>query len=124
MLKEDGFSNPQNQLRWAKILQLTKMMYDSGVRILSGSDIPNFGLIPGASLHNELELLTQAGIKPLEVIESATHNGAKALGIDGLVGTIQPQKQADMIVLSANPIENISNTKQIEAVMVNGKFVK
>ncbi|MDQ3835789.1 MAG: amidohydrolase family protein [Thermoproteota archaeon] len=123
MLKEDGFFNPQNQLRWAKILQLTKMMYDNGVEILSGSDIPNFGLIPGASLHNELELLTQTGIKPLEVIEIATHNGAKALGIDGLVGTIQPEKQADMIVLSANPVENISNTKQIEAVMVNGKFV-
>ena len=123
MLKEDGFSNPQNQLRWAKILQLTKMMYDNGVEILSGSDIPNFGLIPGASLHNELKLLTQVGIKPLEVIEIATHNGAKALGIDGLVGTIQREKQADMIVLSANPIENISNTKQIEAVMVNGKFV-
>ncbi|MFL6513199.1 MAG: amidohydrolase family protein [Nitrososphaera sp.] len=123
MLKEDGFSNPQNQLRWAKVLQLTKMMYDNGVEILSGSDIPNFGLIPGASLHNELELLTQAGIKPLEVIEIATHNGAMALGIDSLVGTIQPEKQADMIVLSANPAENISNTKQIEAVMINGKLL-
>ncbi|MFL6489644.1 MAG: amidohydrolase family protein, partial [Nitrososphaera sp.] len=123
MLKDDGFSNPQNQLRWAKVLQLTKMMYDNGVEILSGSDIPNFGLIPGASLHNELELLTQAGIKPLEVIEIATHNGAMALGIDSLVGTIQPEKQADMIVLSANPAENISNTKQIEAVMVNGKLL-
>src|SRR5215210_144339 len=121
MLKDnDGFSNPENQLRWAKVLQLTKIMYDSGVQILSGSDIPNFGLVPGASLHNELELLAQTGIKPLEVIEIATNNGAKALGIDDIVGTIQPEKQADMVVLSANPIENISNTKQIEAVMVDG----
>jgi imidazolonepropionase-like amidohydrolase len=123
MLKDDGgFSNPQNQLRWDKVLQLTKMMYDNGVQILSGSDIPNFGLVPGASLHNELELLAEAGIKPLDVIEIATNNGAKALGIDDIVGTIQPEKQADMIVLSANPLENISNTKQIEAVMVDGKF--
>jgi imidazolonepropionase-like amidohydrolase len=122
MLKDDGFSNPQNQLRWAKVLQLTKMMYDNGIQILSGSDIPNFGLVPGVSLHNELELLAEAGIKPLEVIEIATNNGAKALGVDDIVGTIQPEKQADMIVLSANPIENISNTKQIEAVMVDGKF--
>ena len=83
MLKDDdGFSNPQNQLRWDKVLQLTKMMYDNGVQILSGSDIPNFGLVPGASLHNELELLAEAGIKPLDVIEIATNNGAKALGID------------------------------------------
>ncbi len=120
MLKDDGSSNPQNQLRWAKVLQLTKIMYDSGVQILSGSDIPNLGLVPGASLHNELELLAQTGIKPLEIIEIATNNGAKALGIDDIVGTIQPEKQADMVVLSANPIENISNTKQIEAVMVDG----
>ena len=121
ILKDDGgFSNPRNQLRWAKVLQLTKIMYDNGVQILSGSDIPNFGLVPGASLHNELELLAQTGIKPLEVIEIATNNGAKALGIDDIVGTIQPEKQADMVILSANPIENISNTKQIEAVMVDG----
>jgi imidazolonepropionase-like amidohydrolase len=119
---DDGFSNPQNQLRWAKVLQLTKMMYDNGVQILSGTDIPNFGLIPGASLHNELELLAEAGIKPLEVIEIATNNGAKALGIDDIVGTIQAEKQADMIVLSANPVENISNTKKIEAVIVDGRF--
>jgi imidazolonepropionase-like amidohydrolase len=120
MLTDDGSSNPRNQLRWAKVLQLTKIMYDNGVQILSGSDIPNFGLVPGASLHNELELLAQTGIKPLEVIEIGTNNGAKALGIDDIVGTIQPEKQADMVVLSANPIENISNTKQIEAVMVDG----
>jgi imidazolonepropionase-like amidohydrolase len=120
---DDGFSNPENQLRWAKVLQLTKIMYDNGVQILSGSDIPNFGLVPGASLHNELELLAEAGIKPLQVIEIATNNGAKALGIDDIVGTIQPEKHADMVVLSANPLENISNTKQIDAVMVDGKFI-
>jgi imidazolonepropionase-like amidohydrolase len=121
-IDQDGFSDPQNQLRWAKVLQLTKIMYDRGVQILSGSDIPNFGLVPGASLHNELELLVEAGIKPLEVIEIATNNGATALGIDETVGTIQPEKQADMIILSANPVENISNTKEIEAVMVDGRF--
>jgi imidazolonepropionase-like amidohydrolase len=126
MLKGDGhgdhFYDPQNQLRWAKVLKLTKIMYDNGVQILSGSDIPNFELVPGASLHNELELLAEAGIKPLEVIEIATNNGATALGIDDRVGTIQPGKQADMIILSASPIENISNTKEIEAVLVDGRF--
>ena len=119
---DDHFYDPQNQLRWAKVLKLTKIMYDNGVQILSGSDIPNFELIPGASLHNELELLVEAGIKPLEVIEIATNNGATALGIDERVGTIQPEKQADMIVLSANPVENISHSKEIEAVLVDGRF--
>jgi imidazolonepropionase-like amidohydrolase len=126
MLKDDrysdGISDPQNQLRWAKVLQLTKMMYDSGVQILSGTDIPNFGLVPGASLHHELELLAQVGIKPLQVIKIATYNGAKALGIDDISGTIQPGKQANMVVLSANPLQNISNTKRIEAVIVDGRF--
>jgi imidazolonepropionase-like amidohydrolase len=125
MLKDDdgGFSNPQNQLRWAKVLQLTKMMYDNGVQILSGSDIPNFGLIPGASLHNELELLAEAGIKPSEIIEIATKNGATALDIDDRVGTIQPNKQADLIILSSNPLQDISNTKKIEAVIADGRLV-
>jgi imidazolonepropionase-like amidohydrolase len=124
MLKDDGgFSNPQNQLRWAKVLQLTKMMYDNGVQILSGSDIPNFGLIPGASLHNELVLLAEAGIKASEVIEIATKNGATALDIDDRVGTIQPNKQADLIILSSNPLQDISNTKKIEAVIADGRLV-
>jgi imidazolonepropionase-like amidohydrolase len=125
MLKDDGYglSDPQNQLRWAKVLQLTKIMHDEGVQILSGSDIPNFGLIPGASLHNELELLTEAGIKPLEVVAIATNNGAEALGIDNRVGTIESGKEADVIILTSNPIENINNTKGIEAVIVNGRFV-
>jgi imidazolonepropionase-like amidohydrolase len=127
ILNDDGdddgsFDDPQNQIRWAKVLQLIKIMYDNGVQILSGSDIPNFGLVPGASLHNELELLVEAGINPMEVIKIATNNGATALGIDDRVGTIQPEKQADMIVLSANPIENISHSKEIEAVMVDGRF--
>jgi imidazolonepropionase-like amidohydrolase len=125
MLKGDdryGISDPQNHKRWAKVLQLTKIMHDKGVRILSGSDIPNFGLIPGASLHNELELLTEAGIKPSEVIAIASNNGAEALGIDNRVGTIESGKEADMIILTSNPIENISNTKGIAAVIVDGRF--
>jgi imidazolonepropionase-like amidohydrolase len=114
----------QNRYLWVKVLQLTKMMYDNGVTILSGSDIPNFDLVPGASLHHELELLVEAGIPPLEVIKIATKNGAQALGIEENVGTIEPGKQADMIILSENPVDDISNIKKIEAVINNGHFVK
>src|SRR5919106_6158861 len=121
---DDGFSDPQNQLRWTKVIQLTKIMYDNGVQILSGSDIPNFDLVPGTSLHHELELLVEAGIPPLEVIKIATRNGAQALGIEEDVGTIEPEKQADMIVLSENPLDDISNTKKIEAVINNGQLIK
>jgi imidazolonepropionase-like amidohydrolase len=120
MLKDD----PQNQHLWSKVLQLTKILYDHGVTIMSGTDIPNFGLIPGISLHHELELLVKAGINPLNVIKIATNNGASALGISDKVGTIQDGKQADIIILAANPLDNISNTRNIYAVIDDGRFVK
>lgn len=119
MLKEDK----NDRYLWPKVLQLTKMMYDSGVQILSGTDIPNFGLIPGKSLHHELELLVEAGINPLDVIKIATRNGANALGILNKTGTIENGKEANMIILAANPIDNISNTQKIEAIINDGKFV-
>jgi imidazolonepropionase-like amidohydrolase len=100
------------------------MLYDNGVTILSGSDIPNFDLVPGASLHHELELLVEAGISPLEIIKIATRNGAHALGIEEEVGTVEAGKQADMIILSDNPLDDISNTMKIEAVINNGHFIK
>jgi imidazolonepropionase-like amidohydrolase len=100
------------------------MMFESGVKILSGTDIPNFGLVPGESLHHELELLTEAGIKPMDVIKIATNNGAEALGIINQTGTIEPGKQADILILSANPIEDIENTKMIDAVIANGMIIE
>jgi imidazolonepropionase-like amidohydrolase len=121
---KQGFYDPQNEQRWIKVLQLTKMMFESGVKILSGTDIPNFGLVPGESLHYELELLTEVGIKPMDVIKIATNNGAEALGIINQTGTIEPGKQADILILSANPIEDIENTKRIEAVIANGMIIR
>jgi imidazolonepropionase-like amidohydrolase len=118
MLKDD----PQNQHLWSKVLQLTKMLYDHGVTIMSGTDIPNLGLIPGISLHHELELLVKSGINPLNVIKIATGNGAEALGILDDVGTIESGKQADMIILNANPIRNIRNIGAIEGVIEDGQF--
>ena len=100
------------------------MMYDHGVEILSGTDIPNFGLVPGESLHHELKLLVGTGISPLDVIKIATRNGADAIGILNKVGTIERGKEANMIVLTANPVTNISNTKKIDAVINDGKFVE
>jgi imidazolonepropionase-like amidohydrolase len=114
---------PQNQYLWSKVLQLSKMLYENGVTILSGTDIPNFDLVPGASLHHELELLVEAGVPPLDVIKIATRNGAQALGIEEDVGTIESGKQADMIILSDDPVDDINNTRKIEAVISDGQFV-
>jgi imidazolonepropionase-like amidohydrolase len=121
---EQSFYDSQNEQRWAKVLQLTKMMHDSGVDILSGTDIPNFGLVPGESLHHELELLADAGIKPMDIIKIATNNGAEALEIINQTGTIEPGKQADILILSANPVDNIENTKRIDSVISNGRIIE
>ena len=109
---------------WPKVLRLTKMMYDGGVKILSGTDLPNFGLIPGQSLHHELELLQETGISPSDIVRIATANGAQALGILDKVGTIQAGKEANMVILASNPMVNISNTKKIEAIINEGKLVQ
>jgi imidazolonepropionase-like amidohydrolase len=119
MLKNDT----KDKYLWPKVLQLTKMMYDGDVKILSGTDTPEFGLLPGQSLHRELELLHEAGINSSGVLRIATVNGAQALGISNKVGTIQIGKEANMIVLASNPLVNISNTKKIEQVINEGNFV-
>src|SRR5918996_486234 len=119
-----GLPDPQNEEHWSKVLQLTKMPHDSGVKILSGSDIPNLELVPGDSLHRELELLVEAGINTSDVIKIATKNGAEALDLINQTGTIEPGKQSDILILSANPIEDIENTKRIDAVISNGRIVE
>ena len=75
-------------------------------------------------MHHESEILVEIGIQPLEVIKIATRNGAQALGIEEDVDTIEPGKRADMIILSDNPVDEISNTKKIEAVTNNGQFIE
>ncbi|MDQ5869887.1 MAG: amidohydrolase family protein [Thermoproteota archaeon] len=122
ILSED-IRTDRNAKLWSKVLNLTKMMYEAGVPITSGSDIPNFLLEPGVSLHRELELLAQAGIPPLEVIKIATKNSANSLGILDNVGTIEAGKQADLVVLSKNPSINISNTQSVVMVIRGGQLI-
>lgn len=119
MIKDDF----KEQSIWPKVLQLTKKMHDNGVKILSGTDIPNFELVPGKSLHNELELLVEAGIPSSEVIKIATRNGAESMGLLNQTGTIEKGKQADILVLHSNPIEDISNTQDISMVISDGKII-
>ena len=121
---KQGSYDPQNEQRWNKVLQLTKIMHERGVQILSGTDIPNLKLVPGKSLHHELELLAEAGIKPMDIIKIATKNGAKALSITNQTGTIEPDKQADILILSANPIEDIENIGKIDAVISNSRIIE
>ena len=98
-------------------------MHQAGVKILAGTDTFNAYLFPGFSLHDELALLVEAGLSPLQALQAATVNPARYLGLSNLLGTIEKGKIADLVLLEANPLENIGNTKKIAAVVVNGRYL-
>lgn len=93
----------------------------SGGRIVAGTDAANQMLVPGWSLHTELELLVNAGLTPEDALETATHNTALLLGADSL-GIIAPGKLADLVVLKESPLADIRNTRSVERVMVRGQL--
>ena len=109
---------------WPKILGLTKLLHDKGVLLTAGSDFPNPWVIPGVSLHEELSLLVEAKIPPLQVIKIGTYNGATALGLDRELGSVEKGKQADLLVLRADPSVDIRNSRSIEWVIRGGELLK
>jgi len=97
----------------------------AGVQLLAGTDTCSMGSsypIAGFSLHDELALFVQAGLTPLEALRTATYNPAKYLGLLDSLGTIEQGKLADLVLLDANPLENITNTQRINSVIVNGRY--
>jgi len=109
---------------WPILLGLVKKMRDRGVMLVAGTDTPTPWIVPGASLHDELRLLNDAGIPPLEVIRIATGNAARALHRDHEFGSIREGLNADLVILSKNPLESIANTRAIDFVIQNGEVLK
>ncbi|MEO1305317.1 MAG: amidohydrolase family protein [Pseudomonadota bacterium] len=99
------------------------MMKDAGVRLLAGSDMPNNCIVPGFSLHWELERLVEAGVSPLEALQAATINAAAAMDRDDEIGQLRPGFAADIVLLNANPLDQISNTRMINGIMLNGRWI-
>ena len=106
-----------------KFMSLLPLMQAAGVPILAGSDSGAFNsyIYPGASLQGELELLVQAGLTPLQALQAATINGAKFMGVASRTSTIAPGKDADLVLLTGNPLENIANVRKIDVVISRGK---
>ncbi len=94
----------------------------AGGIVAVGTDAVNQQLIPGESTHREMELLVRAGLAPEDALLAATRNGALLIGADS-IGTIAPGRVADLVVLNADPLSNIRNTKNIDRVMARGVFV-
>jgi imidazolonepropionase-like amidohydrolase len=97
-------------------------MYRDGVTILAGTDIAG-ARVPGLALHAELKELVNAGLSPMAALQTATINPAIVLGIDNDYGSIEAGKIANLIVLDANPLINIENTRKISGVIVGGKYL-
>ena len=103
---------------------LVKQMQKSGVHILAGTDSPAPDVVPGYSLHQELELLVEAGLEPQEALRAATSAPAEFLSKNRDSGTVAPGQYADLVLLDSNPLEQIRNTRRIRAVIVHGKMLE
>jgi imidazolonepropionase-like amidohydrolase len=106
----------------AKRLAQAGAMQRAGVRIMTGTDAPLRNSPPGFGLHQELELLVEGGLTPREALFAATFEPARYLGIDSIAGTIAADKRADLVLLEADPLLDIRNTRRIVAVIAAGRL--
>lgn len=114
---------PSWQPVYERMLSMTGAMHRAGVKILAGTDTFNTYCYPGFSVHDELELFVQAGMSPLEALQTATLNAARYLNLSHAFGSVEQGKIADLVLLDANPLETIGNTRKIAGVVVNGKYL-
>ena len=101
-----------------------RLLNEAGVLLLAGTDVGIPALIPGISLHEELELLVEAGLSPLQALRTATLNPARVLGQADALGSIEVGKLADLVLLDANPLADIRNTQRIRAVVADGRVYR
>jgi len=106
-----------------KEMDLVGEMQRSGIKILAGTDAPNAYVIAGFGLHDELALLVKAGLTPLQALQSATREPAQFFGELRDQGTIEKGKIANLILLDADPLADITNTTRINAVIQNGRYL-
>jgi imidazolonepropionase-like amidohydrolase len=95
----------------------------AGIPVLTGTDSPVPGLVPGFSLHDEFEALARAGLGNRQILEGTTRLPAEWLGTIGDRGTVEPGKRADLVLLDADPLADIRNTRRIHAVIVGGELL-
>jgi len=116
-----GGSLEERHREFAKYQELTGKLYRAGVPILVGTDSPEPQVSPGYSLHQELALLVESGIPPSAVLQAVTLRNATVLREGSRLGSIAVGKLADMVLLTANPLEDIRNTRAIQLVIRGGK---
>ncbi|HET9483799.1 MAG TPA: amidohydrolase family protein [Xanthomonadales bacterium] len=130
------------QLRWARIIdagapvdanaylrhwqvarRIVGALHAAGVPILAGTDAPMPLVYPGYSLHDELELLVESGLSPADALRAATIGPSRVLGLEAEQGTVSVGKRADLVLLDADPLEDIEHTRRIHAVVLDGRLL-
>lgn len=104
---------------------LPRLLKQNGARLMAGSDtssVPNW-VIPGFSLHQEYKMLVAGGLTPLDVLQMTTLNGAQFMNRESSTGTVDEGKNADLVLLDANPIADVANLDKISAVFLRGKYL-
>jgi imidazolonepropionase-like amidohydrolase len=104
-------------------LRIARLLHDNGVRFMAGTDLSTPFTYPGFSLHQELGMLTEIGLSPAEALRAATLEPARFLGIADTAGTVAAGKDADLVLLDANPLADIRNVGRIHAVILRGRFI-
>lgn len=114
---------PEGRKEWEEWnLMMVNKVHKTGIDIMAGTDAPIAMLTPGLSLHEELMVLVKAGLSPLDALKTATINPARYFNLETELGSIQETMWADLLILDSNPLENIQNTKKINAVIKQGKL--
>ncbi len=120
----DSLKIPEaRRMKWLDLRKkMIQQLNEAGVKLMCGSDSPEWFLVQGFSVHKELEALQNAGLSNYDALLTATVNPASYLGIINRTGTIEAGKEADLVLLDKNPLEDITNTKSISGVFSNGKW--
>jgi imidazolonepropionase-like amidohydrolase len=104
-------------------MKITQLFDEAGVQMLAGSDCGgSVWEVFGASLHEEFDLLAQAGLSPLKVLQMTTLNGARFYDRQATAGSVDEGKEANLVLLDANPVESVQNLHKVYAVVRGGKF--
>lgn len=103
--------------------RLVRELHAAGAPIALGSDAPQFFNVPGFSIHHEMRMMQAAGLTPYQVLATGTREAARYFGADARFGTIAPGQRADLILLTANPLERLANVERRAGVMVRGRWL-
>ena len=103
---------------------MIRHMHEAGVPIVAATDLAGRDVLPGFAVHDELGLLVASGLSPMEALRAGTSEAARLLNASGTLGTIAPGKAADLVLLEADPLDDVKNFGRISAVVLRGKLLE